>query len=206
MGRALQGFSAAAVWVVGLAMLVDTVGEDRMAEFMGYVSLATVGGLLIAPVLGGVIYELGGYFSIFVAAFVFVALDTLLRLLVIERSCAAQWCGKDRLSNYGTFEASVSDHERTVPSEYARRYSVDSRSLPPTQSYDTEFFSNAESYLITSGDGPATSSFGFGSSPLLMLLQSPRLLVALWGCYVQTLLLTSLEGVQILLHNMYSRC
>jgi MFS family permease len=27
-GRALQGMSAAAVWVVGLAILVDTVGHD----------------------------------------------------------------------------------------------------------------------------------------------------------------------------------
>lgn len=186
-------------------MLVDTVGEDRMAECMGYISLATVSGLLIAPVLGGAIYELGGYYSIFVAAFAFIALDTLLRFLVIERSCAAQWCGKDRLSSYGTFEASVTDHERNMPSEYSRRYSVDSTSLRPTLSYDTEFFANAESFLITAGDGPATSSFGTESSPLLMLLQSPRLLVALWGCCVQTLLLTSLEGVQVLFHNLYRR-
>lgn len=176
-------------------MLVDTVGETRMAESMGYVSLATVGGLLTAPVLGGFIYELGGYHSIFVVAFVFVAFDIVLRLLVIERDSAAQWYGKDRQSGYGTFEASDSDHERTMPSENLCPYCVNAISLLSELSSDTDSFSNAESPLITSGDGPVTSSFVAGHSPLLTLLLSPRLLVALWGCFAQTLLLTSLEGV-----------
>lgn len=202
IGRALQGFSAAAVWVVGLAMLVDTVGEDRMTESMGYVSLATVGGLLTAPVLGGVVYEKGGYYSVFVVAFTFIALDILLRLLVIERSSAAQWHDNNLQSGYGTFEAPSSDPERRMPSEHPCPYCVDSISLWPEISNDTDSFSNAESPLITSEDRPAESNFVTIHSPLLTLLLSPRLLVALWGCFAQITLLTSLEGVQVLFHNI----
>lgn len=181
-------------------MLVDTVGETRMAESMGYISLATVGGLLTAPVLGGFIYELGGYYSIFAVAFAFVAFDIALRLLVIERDSATQWYSKDRQSGYGTFEASDSDHERTMPSEHLCQYCVNAMSLLSELSSDTDSFSNAES--ITSGDGPVTSSFVAGHSPLLSLLLSPRLLVALWGCFAQTLLLTSLEGVPDSCHRI----
>lgn len=195
IGRVLQGFSAAAVWVVGLAMLVDTVGEDRVAESMGYISLATVSGLLSAPVLGGLVYDLGGYYSIFAVSFAFIALDILLRLLVIEQGSAAQWHDKNSESEYGTFEAPGPDYERTMPSEYPRRYSVNSRFLHSEPSKYTDTFSNAESPLITSGVGHATSSFAARLPPLLKLFLSPRLLVALWGCFAQTFLLTSFEGV-----------
>lgn len=194
IGRALQGFSAAAVWVVGLAMLVDTVGEDRMTESMGYVSLATVGGLLTAPVLGGVVYQKGGYYSVFVVAFTFIALDVLLRLLVIERSSAAQWHGNNLQSGYGTFEAPSSDPE-TMPSEHQCPCCVNSISSWPEISNDPDSFSNAELPLITSGDRPAESNFVTIHYPLLTLLLSPTLLVALWGCFAQIILLTSLEGV-----------
>lgn len=35
VGRLLQGMSAAVVWVVGLALLVDTVGEKDVGQAMG---------------------------------------------------------------------------------------------------------------------------------------------------------------------------
>lgn len=37
VARALQGLSAAVVWVVGLALLVETVGSDRMGAVIGSV-------------------------------------------------------------------------------------------------------------------------------------------------------------------------
>ncbi len=35
VGRLLQGFSAAIVWVVGMALLVDTVGQKEIGETLG---------------------------------------------------------------------------------------------------------------------------------------------------------------------------
>ncbi|MCJ1462223.1 hypothetical protein MMC07_000823 [Pseudocyphellaria aurata] len=196
IGRALQGFSAAAVWVVGLAMLVDTVGENRMAAAIGYISLATVGGLVTAPVLGGLLYERRGYYSIFMVALALIALDGLLRLLVIEQGSAAQWHGKDFSGGYGTFEVMCSRHERIMPSENSWRYGVDSASLQSELSRDTDS-SDTDSDDVDSVfcDGLVTPGFMLPSSPLLTLLLSPRLLVALWGCFAQTLLLTGLQGV-----------
>jgi predicted MFS family arabinose efflux permease len=46
-GRALRGASAAAVWVIGLALVVDTVDTLKVGEYMGYVSWAMSFGALV---------------------------------------------------------------------------------------------------------------------------------------------------------------
>lgn len=70
VARILQGISAAVVyvsptlpvifdnadmnslrWVVGLALLADTVPQERLAQAMGYVSVGMSLGILVAPLL-----------------------------------------------------------------------------------------------------------------------------------------------------------
>lgn len=63
LGRLFQGIAAAVVWVVGLALLVDTVGKDEIAKSMGIVSAATSGAVFLGPLLGGVVYDRGGYYA-----------------------------------------------------------------------------------------------------------------------------------------------
>ncbi len=55
LGRLLQGISAAIVWTVGTALLVDTVGKRYIGQIMGYVSISMSLGILIAPLLGGLV-------------------------------------------------------------------------------------------------------------------------------------------------------
>ncbi|RYE94362.1 MAG: MFS transporter, partial [Oxalobacteraceae bacterium] len=69
VARVLQGISAAVVWTVGLALLVDTVGMDRLGVAMGVVSIFMSVGIALGPVLGGIIYEVGGYYAPFYLAF-----------------------------------------------------------------------------------------------------------------------------------------
>jgi MFS family permease len=63
VGRVLQGVSAAVVWTVGLAFLVDSVPKEEISESMGIVAVALSLGVLVGPVLGGVVYAKGGYYS-----------------------------------------------------------------------------------------------------------------------------------------------
>lgn len=58
VARSLQGISAAAVSVVGLAMVADNVEKGRVTESMGYVSMAMSVGLLVGPAIGGVTFVL----------------------------------------------------------------------------------------------------------------------------------------------------
>ena len=88
-GRLLQGLSAGVVWVAGLAVLADTTGSDDIGETMGIVSLAYSLGILIAPLLGGVVYQSGGYYSVFYMAFGLIFLDIVLRFTFIEKKVKA---------------------------------------------------------------------------------------------------------------------
>lgn len=54
IARALQGLSAAVVWTVGMALVVDTVGKDQIGAAMGYVSMAMTVGTVFGPFIGGI--------------------------------------------------------------------------------------------------------------------------------------------------------
>lgn len=83
VGRILQGLSAAVVWSVSLALLADTF-EDKIGVAMGYSSIAMSLGLLVSPSIGGVVFNRAGYYAVFYVAFGCIAVDIVLRLLLIE--------------------------------------------------------------------------------------------------------------------------
>lgn len=94
LGRILQGISAAIVWSVGCALLVDTM-DSAAGVAMGYVNIAMSVGLLIAPVVGGAVYAAAGYYAVYYIAFGVVGVDVLMRLFMIEKKVARQWTGVD---------------------------------------------------------------------------------------------------------------
>ncbi|KAL8954924.1 MAG: hypothetical protein Q9193_007010, partial [Seirophora villosa] len=63
VARILEGLSSAVVSTVGFALLTDVVDPAHLGKAMGYTSLALSFGLLIGPVVGGVLYEYCGYFQ-----------------------------------------------------------------------------------------------------------------------------------------------
>lgn len=171
VGRALQELSAAAVWVVGLAMLVDTVGEERMGQSMGYVFWATLTGLLSAPVLGGIIYEQGGYYYVFVVAFGIIGFDTFLRLGVIKRGAATTWTCGDPESAESMNGAFASDNNKLLSSKKSQKPSGGSKSSASARSKCTEHPQTETSPLIASA---STSKLIVRLPPLVTLLLSPR--------------------------------
>ncbi|RDW59506.1 hypothetical protein BP6252_12593 [Coleophoma cylindrospora] len=95
LARVLQGISAAIVWTVGFAMVMDTVGSEKLGVTIGSIfSIISVGELL-APVLGGVVYDKAGASGVFGMAFAILGLDFLMRLLIIEKKTAAEFCAED---------------------------------------------------------------------------------------------------------------
>lgn len=100
-GRVLQGISAAIVWTVGLALLADTVGHDTIGQAIGYTSISMSVSVLVGPLLGGVVYDKAGYYSVYYMAFGLIILDILLRLALIEKKVAKQWDTKQASVNIG---------------------------------------------------------------------------------------------------------
>lgn len=85
VARLLQGISAAVVWVAGFALLADTVAQNQLGQYMGYLSLSMSLGYLIGPVLGGVVYQRAGYNAVFTMCYALIVLDLLCRILLIEK-------------------------------------------------------------------------------------------------------------------------
>ncbi|KAK0119798.1 hypothetical protein ONS95_011230 [Cadophora gregata] len=175
-GRLLQGLSASVVWTVGLALLSDTVPKEDIGQAMGYMAAATSLGSLTGPLLGGVVYAHSGYYSVFAIGFAIIGLDILLRLFMIEKSAAQQWL--PRIPSNG--EEMSPQH--TVGMEI--------QSAPALDEYSTSEKA-APGRTATRTLPMATKHL----PPLLALLLVPRLLVALFGCFVYSTFLASFDSV-----------
>ncbi|RGP70711.1 mfs-type transporter [Fusarium sporotrichioides] len=182
VGRALQGISAALTWTVGLALVVDTVDKEHIGKAMGWISTACSLGILVAPLLGGVVYGKGGYYSVFAMCFGLLAVDIALRLAIIEVKDAKVW-----LDRAGT--TSSADPESAV--EGAIESTTDKTGDAPvrtTQDQAKEVSDSSRSPIKT----------------LVKLLKQPRFLAALWGTFVQALINTALEStLPLLTHEIF---
>lgn len=95
IARILQGISAAVVWTIGLALVMDTVGSDKLGVTIGSIFSFISVGELAAPVLGGVVYKKAGPGAVFGMGFGLLAIDFLMRLAVIEKKIAAKYGFKE---------------------------------------------------------------------------------------------------------------
>ncbi|KAK6338974.1 hypothetical protein TWF696_009770 [Orbilia brochopaga] len=91
VARLIQGMSGGCIWVVGLALVIDTVPANEQAQSMGFVSIGLTAGFSLGPLLGGVIYAKAGYVAVFILAFAVIGFDIVMRILVIEKSAAKKW-------------------------------------------------------------------------------------------------------------------
>lgn len=111
IARILQGAATAMVTVAGFAIVTDSVDKRHLGQMLGYIGTAMTLGFVSGPVLGGVVYSVGGFYSAFGMAFAIIAIDLTLRLAVIEKKVAEQWvpesnqgvgsfCGEDDSWNH----------------------------------------------------------------------------------------------------------
>jgi MFS family permease len=181
VGRILQGFSATIVWTVGQALLVDTVGQKEIGQTLGWVSLSMSLGILLAPLLGGVVYTRAGYYPVYYMAFGLVALDICLRMAMIEKKVALQWAVEEEAAETEGISGPDPEQglERTEKSEEEAGEKI-AESHSPDNGGTTETIP-----VVRYPKWP----------PVLTLLKSRRLVAALWGCIVQGSLMTAFDSV-----------
>lgn len=171
-GRLFQGAAAAVVWTVGIALLVDTVGKEGLGQAIGYVSMSLSIGTLAGPLLGGVLYQHGGYYSVFGLAFGLIGIDILLRLVLIEKKHAARWLTPERKT-----QSSEQDGDSKATTGGASDPSAIADSPPSEMSEKAK----------TQTQNPLRQA--------ITLLKSPRLVVSLWGYFIVSLVMTSFDSV-----------
>jgi MFS family permease len=171
VARALQGVSAAVVWSCGLALVADTVDSRRIGHILGYIYLAMSLGLLLGPLLGGIVFERAGYNAVFGLAYSIIGIDFILRLCMVEKKSAIRL----RMGRTATDATNQELRERT-PSDANHRIR---RETPPGE--------------VSTPEPPTTPPRQTPS--IVTLLKSTRMLVCLWGSIVFAILLTSLDAV-----------
>lgn len=97
--RLLQGIAGALVVVAAFALIGDAVAQEHLGQTIGYLGSAIASGFLLGPFLGGVVYNSGGYNAVFWFAYPILALDMIMRLVMIEKRVAVRWTG---VSNGGS--------------------------------------------------------------------------------------------------------
>jgi MFS family permease len=208
------------VYTVGLALLSDTVGSKDMGQWMGYVITTLNVGMLVAPSVGGIIYERAGYHSVFAVTLGLIVLDILLRLIMVEKKVAAKWRTlttperHGKAADYGTIR---SDVQETIdqPDSSSRPQITKTTNLPEAGGLRNQADSLSsglhdsstsrepllgsktsprDSVMAVIGKAQQTPNQAGHVLPLLTLLGSPRVLTNLYGVMVTVTLLVSFDS------------
>lgn len=182
ISRICQGFSAAIVYTVGLALLVDTVGRDNIGQWMGTALSSSSFGLIVSPLLGGIVYAKAGYMAVFGMAMALIIVDILMRLFMIEKKTAAKYKALDPVNHdgfYGTFtdpDTTENQHSNGFP-----------QPLKPNN--------DPEGAPLLDGRAKGHPQKENRMPTILVLLSIPRLLAAIYGIFVNVAVLAAFDGV-----------
>lgn len=201
-GRILQGISAATVWTVGTALVVDTVESDEVGQAMGFISLGLTGGTVMGPLLGGAVYYAVGYYGVFGMSFAIVAVDIVLRFVMIERKRAKKWTSSDPQQNYGTIGIGPSQQQDRDGSRVSeRRESSPPRHSDRSSSPGGDHQEEGELEGERGEDGEEREHWRRLAMerlpPVLWLLTYPRLLCHLLGSVIQSSMLIAFDAVSL---------
>lgn len=138
-------------------------------------------GILISPLLGGIVYEHAGYNAVFAMAYALIGLDIVLRLLLVEKKVARRWEAETRAE--GSVAANEESDVGMASTETPTRTSDAEKSAPATEG-------QPEADAIEH-----RQRFRDRLPPVLSLLYSRRLWAALVASLLQATLMTSFDSV-----------
>ena len=173
IARILQGLSGAVVWTIGLALVIDTVGPDRLGTYVGSIFGFISVGELAAPVLGGVLYSKTGFAGVFGLSGGILAVDFIMRLFLIEKKTAAKY--------QASHTESDSQDQSGRDTEDASGEADEEEPLLKKDEKDAYKIATPQSRVIR-------------ALPILYCLSDPRLLVALQLALNQAFLLATFDA------------
>lgn len=184
IARILQGGSSAITWTAGLALLVDTVGQHRLGRAMGFCSVGMNAALLLAPFVGGLVLDRSGYVSVFVITLGIIAVDLVLRFLVVEKATAQHYFKKT--TSYWIITYGFHGTPSISPSPCAEIAELDA---PLLASYEE----------ATCDDPPDRACSNarrcIKLPPVISLLRFGRLRVLLWVTLVEITVMAAFDAV-----------
>lgn len=173
MARVLQGISAAFVWTIGLALCLETVGPANLGKTIGSIFSFISVGNLCAPLLGGILYDKAGYAGVFGIGFAILAVDFIMRILVIEKKVARRYEPKGQEASH---EQQEDDHDE-------EEGAGEEEPLLGSKEEDRKVFKLSDKQ-------PRIARM----IPILPCLANPRLLTAFLVAFIQAMLLANFDA------------
>lgn len=197
VGRVLQGLSGAVVWIVGLALLVDTVGSEGIGEAMGYVGLGLSLSTLLGPLLGGIVFAKGGYYAVFAMQYGLICLDIFMRVMMVEKKVAAKWLPPTTVEEIT--DSDVLPSKGSIPNDIEKSINTinEKKEVEVTvlQRPDEEAYIEAARTITIETTSTTSDLSRTRLPPVITLLSSRRLLSALWCVIAVATLYTAMDAV-----------
>lgn len=187
LGRVIAGAAEGIIFTVGLALIVDTVGQDEIGAWIGLAFLGLDLGLFIGPLVGGVIYEKAGYRSVFWTLLALTVLALGFGFCMIERKVAAGWMEEntDHRAGYGTM-AAVEAAPKAVDAKSQHSAGSHAEGLDPSEPISHDPDTTASDQAV-----PAAKT-----QPIVWkLLKSSRFVTSIYGSFVIVVIFTGIESI-----------
>ncbi|KAI9790924.1 MAG: hypothetical protein M1816_004685 [Peltula sp. TS41687] len=195
VARAFQGLSAGVIYTAGLALIADSVSPDKIGSWMGFVlSGMNVGGF-VSPLLGGIVYARSGYYAVFSMALAVIAFDLILQISMIEKGTAAKWFKEDTHEPPSLdVNANQREDERTETRGHSSSPDSSPTGVGKQASKQPLMDPHESSPLLHRKTKSSTSWFAKKFPIMAILLGSPRLRAAVYGCFTHTTLVSAFDA------------
>ncbi|GAA5994605.1 MFS transporter [Rhodotorula paludigena] len=181
VARVLQGCSGTVLWTIGLALISDSVPEERIGTVLGRVMAGFSIGQALGPPVGGSLYRRFGFRAPFIFSLILIGVDLTMRLLIIEKHVALRWIDKGHSIPY--FEARG----------YVSKKAQEDQPIPPSPDIPLDELSRTQSKPVsaTEAEPPRPLVTGFAA-------RLPRQYQAIWALLVdpRSLVALTLSGLQ----------
>jgi len=176
---------------------------------MGFVFSGMTGGFLVSPFLAGILYAKAGYFPVFILVFATLTFDLFLRASIIEAKTATKYTtsrkhGQKRSEVQPDETSPLIQHEplpsSEIPATKPRRVSANSNSGSSDESSTTAYGSDTVEQRTTKSEEKPKSLFHplywFSKAfpKTAVLLGSPRLSAAVYGCFTYMTVVSSFDA------------
>ncbi|TDL24263.1 MFS general substrate transporter [Rickenella mellea] len=196
IARIFQSVSSSAVWVVGLALLRDTTPEQKIGRQLGLALSSISIGFVIAPPIGGALYDHFGFRAPFIFGIICAAVEGFGRSLVIERRDALKWGHDPAAELTGNQSGNQEKSARSTDSATRNTNSAGQDRPSPTDPVSAPPISATGEPEDTSRSSPVTAQPNVHLGPLQVLLalsKSSRALASVLNIFIYGMVFVGLD-------------
>ncbi|KAJ9482067.1 hypothetical protein VN97_g11376 [Penicillium thymicola] len=117
IGRFFQCIVSNALYIVSMATMAENIGSEHMGKIAGLSSTLTAAGTCSGPVIAGFLFGIGGYWTAWAGAALFLVLDIIMRLLMIEKPQKRRDTACRTRTRNSSLSLSAEEHEHITPPE-----------------------------------------------------------------------------------------